>query len=155
MTFRAAGVDDIDTLIDLRVQFLNEAFHRTSGKDTEQLKIDLRKYFQRTIPAGEFIAWLAMHKGEVVATSGMSVWWCPPKYGGSPTGQKGYIMNMYTVPRLRQMGIATHLLEELLKDARERGITFVHLHATLLGMGIYRKAGFKDPVFEELVMKLK
>jgi ribosomal protein S18 acetylase RimI-like enzyme len=155
ITYRRANMADLDTLVDLRIRFLNDFFKRSDGEDTAVLRGNLASYFSRAVKEETFIAWLAESGEEVVATSGMVIWWSPPKYGGSETGEKGYILNMYTVPEFRRKGIATRLLQELLKDAKERGLTYVHLHATMNGLQIYRKAGFSDPMFEELGMRLE
>ena len=152
--YRKANMGDLDILIDLRIRFLNEFFKRSDGEDTAVLRANLASYFSRALKEGTFIAWIAQSGEEVVGTSGMTIWSSPPKYRGSETGEKGYIMNMYTVPEMRRKGIAKRLLQELLNEARERGLTYVHLHATMHGMEIYRKAGFSEPMFEELGMRL-
>jgi N-acetylglutamate synthase-like GNAT family acetyltransferase len=60
---------------------------------------------------------------------------------------------MYTIPEARRKGICTRLLEELIKEAKSLGISYLHLHASKDGEDIYRKAGFAD--FDQPEMKLR
>jgi hypothetical protein len=59
ITYRRATVNDIQTLIDYRVRFLNELYGHPENAETEILKKSLRQYFSEAIPSGSFIAWLA------------------------------------------------------------------------------------------------
>ena len=60
----------------------------------------------------------------------------------NPDGWKAYIMNMYVRPAYRRRGIATRILDLLVKDARDRGINCVTLEATEAGRPLYQKYGF-------------
>lgn len=51
-------------------------------------------------------------------------------------------MNMYTNPGYRRKGIAWHTLELLTKEARGRGITYISLEATDMGLPLYERFGF-------------
>lgn len=51
-------------------------------------------------------------------------------------------MNMYTRPEYRRRGIASLMLECLMKEIRSRGITKVTLEATDAGRPLYEKYGF-------------
>ena len=51
-------------------------------------------------------------------------------------------MNMYTHPRYRRKGIAFKMLDLLVNDARDRGITHISLEATDMGRPLYEKYGF-------------
>ena len=51
-------------------------------------------------------------------------------------------MNMYTHPEYRRRGIATKMLDILVKEICERGITAISLEATDMGRPLYEKYGF-------------
>lgn len=152
--YRRATLDDIETLIDYRVRFLNELYTHLENKKTKTLRRSLRKYFSEAIPSNNFIAWLAESDHKIVGTSGMAVWQMPGRYKGLETGRLGYILNMYTVPESRRKGICTRLLKELMKEAKALGLKYLHLHASEDGINIYKKAGFIEPGQKELVMRL-
>jgi GNAT superfamily N-acetyltransferase len=153
IVFRRATVDDAEVLTDFRVRFLRETFGAGDEDETGLLKEGLREYFAKAIPAGGFVAWLAEYEGGIIATSGMVVWQKPGGYT-SLSGKTGYILNMYTVPEARGLGIAGRLFDELINEAEAAGIKHLHLHATEDGMGIYRRAGFAEPGLVELELKL-
>jgi len=150
INYRRATINDIETLVEYRVRFLNEIYNHPEDDETESLRRVLREYFFITIPSNEFIAWLAEHKGKVIGTSGMVIWRRTPRYGGLETGKLGYILNFYTIPEARRKGICTRLLNELIKEAKSLGLRYLHLHATEDGIKIYRRAGFIEPNHVEL-----
>lgn len=51
-------------------------------------------------------------------------------------------MNMYTNPEYRRKGIAYKMLDMLVKDTKEKGITAISLEATDVGRPLYEKYGF-------------
>ncbi len=152
--YRRANIDDIEILVDFRIRFLNELYNHPVNAETGILKKALRKYFSKAIPAHDFIAWLAEYDRKIIGTSGMVIWQLPSRYGGLESGRLGYILNMYTIPEARKKGICTRLLTKLIGEARSLGLRYLHLHASVDGMNIYKKAGFTKPRLVELVLKL-
>ena len=53
-----------------------------------------------------------------------------------------YIMNMYTNPEDRRLGIAYKTLDMLIRDTKSKGITAISLEATDMGRPLYEKYGF-------------
>jgi GNAT superfamily N-acetyltransferase len=154
IVYRRATLNDVAALVDYRVRFLNELHSHVEDDETKLIRESLHRYFTRSIPSGEFIAWIAELNGKIVATSGMVIWQKPAIYGGVESGRLGYLLNFYTVPEARRKGIATRLLKELIKEARLMGLKYLHLHASKDGESIYRKAGFVEPQMPELALKL-
>ncbi|KPJ82806.1 MAG: hypothetical protein AMS17_18590 [Spirochaetes bacterium DG_61] len=151
--YRRATVKDANVLSNLRLRFLNELFHHPFDEESDNLRKDLYEYFLESIPKNDFVAWLAEYRGKIIGTSGMVIWRIPPRYG-IKRGRLGYILNMYTLPEGRKKGICTQLLNELIKEAKALGLTYLHLHSSEEGISIYRKAGFIDPLQEELELNL-
>lgn len=58
------------------------------------------------------------------------------------SGEKAYIMNMYTKPEYRRNGIASRTLDMLIRDINKRGITAISLEATDMGRPLYERYGF-------------
>lgn len=59
-----------------------------------------------------------------------------------PTGKRAHIMNVYTRESYRRQGIGLRMVEELIEDAKQRGVTEISLDATKLGRPLYEKCGF-------------
>jgi len=154
IVYRPATTNDVSALVDYRVRFLNELLNHPNDDDTKVLRMSVVEYFTRAIPSKDFIAWVAEYDEKIIATSGMVVWQKPAIYGGVESGKLGYLLNFYTVPEARERGIATRLLNELLREAKSSGIKYLHLHASKDGISIYRKAGFKEPEMPELTLRL-
>lgn len=76
-----------------------------------------------------------------IGAGGISYYRVMPTYH-NVSGNKAYIMNMYTNPDYRRMGIATKTLELLVGDAKEKGIKSIFLEATDMGRPFYEKFGF-------------
>ncbi len=151
---RSATLDDIDTLIDLRLTMF-----RAMGFDDEAMLHRVgeacRDYFGQHLPTGQFRAWIAEAESEVVASIGLARHSIPP----SPrnlVGLEGYLMNLVTLPEWRHRGIARALLTHVLGILREEDIPVVSLHATADGRQLYENLGFA--ILEdgpEMVLKLK
>ena len=58
------------------------------------------------------------------------------------SGNKAYIMNMYTHPAYRRRGVALKALDLLGQEAKRRGVTAISLEATEIGRPLYEKYGF-------------
>ena len=50
--------------------------------------------------------------------------------------------NMYTLPEFRKRGIASKILDYLVKEAFQREIEYISLEATSSGRTVYEKYGF-------------
>ena len=154
ITYRHATSSDFDALVDYRIRFLNELIGPQDDEEKAKMRKSLEQYFSETLQTKNFIAWLAEHGGKIVGTGYLVVWRIPGRYRGLETGELGYILNMYTVPEARRNGIGTRVLQELIKEAKSRGLKHLHLHASKEGMSIYRKAGFTEPLMPELVLRI-
>jgi len=56
---------------------------------------------------------------------------------------RGYLFNVFTEPAARGRGLARRMTEELLGEARRRGIGIVELHASRDAEKLYRDMGFE------------
>ncbi len=152
--YRRATINDLSVLVSLRIRFLNELLSHPENDETALVRKSLQSYFAKAIPRNDFVAWVAERDGEVIATSGIVIWEKPAIYGGAESGRLGYLLDFYTVPEFRGEGIATRLLNELIKEAKSTGLHYLHLHASKDGINIYRKAGFTETAMPELELRI-
>lgn len=59
-----------------------------------------------------------------------------------PTGKRAHLMNVYTNAKYRRKGIAMHMIDMLVMEAKEKGVTEISLDATESGRPLYKKYGF-------------
>lgn len=136
---RPATVEDVATIVDLRVAFLRDV--REVG-DESALREVVGDYLTRSLPTGQCVVWVGEIEGTVVATGAMTVY---ERMMWDGVGREGYILSMYTVPEHRRTGVASAIVDAMLEYARERDLRLC-LIATDEGRPIYERAGFApDP----------
>lgn len=140
-TCKKASINDIDELVKTRVIVLRAANHLEEDEDMSEVEKESYEYYQRALPAGRHTAYLVYDEEDFIGAGGVSFYQVLPTYH-NPGGRKAYIMNMYTAPKYRRCGIAYQLLDLLVKEAWERGITQISLEATKMGKPLYQKYGF-------------
>ena len=141
LEYHKATIEDIDLLTKTRIEVLLAANSLPDSTDMKEVEKQSRSYYENAIPGGTHTAFLAFDREQFVGAGGISYYQVMPTYH-NPTGRKGYVMNMYTRPEYRRLGIAYHMLELLIQDAREKDVTFISLEATSAGRPLYEKYGF-------------
>lgn len=155
ISYRKAAIGDLEDLVRLRIEFLRESNRNVQSEAAyESIRGDLRAYFTEHITDASFISWIALSGNGIVATSGLSFYTVPPGMT-NPSGRVAYVMNMYTIPAFRRQGIAAELFRRSVQEAELLGCRKVELHATAMGIGIYRKQGFKEQTAVAMVKYLK
>ena len=113
---------ELDTVIKMRIDQLTEEYTsegRTVPEDVD-LNAALLEFYKKNMAAGTYVSWLAIDKDaddKIIGTSGMSFAEKPP-YFTCPSGKLGILSSMYTDPDYRRLGIATELLDRVLKEAK-------------------------------------
>jgi ribosomal protein S18 acetylase RimI-like enzyme len=140
-TIRRATLEDMETLIQLRIALLQASGNIQNEAEKETVAQANRAYFVRTLPTGGFLAWVAEVDSQIVGCGGLIFLERPPM-NGNLAGQEAYILNIYTLPAWRAQGVATALFQTILAFLKEAGIKRIWLHASEAGRRIYEKHGF-------------
>jgi len=146
---RKIGPEDILTLVDYRLIYLSELQGYMEENYRQKLRRDLTVYFEKAIHEGRFTAVLAEKEGKAVSFGGLVIKEIPGDANRS-TYLEGDILNMYTIPEERRKGISSLILEQLLAEAKQLGLTKVALHTSKDGEKLYRKYQFTEPVYPYL-----
>lgn len=154
MEIRLATEQDIETLIRLRMEFLADGKQESGGEDPATLASRLRKYFTATLSSGQFIAVLAEEEGNVASCAYLSVY-CRYSRRVEDIRPCGMIYNVYTPPAFRRRGLATKVLEALMRQAEELGLESLELLASEAGKPLYEKLGFREPSHTYMVKRMK
>ncbi len=150
LTFRKATVDDIDLLTKTRIEVLRAANRLPVDTDMGDVEKQSRLYYEKALRDGTHTACLVFDRDRWVGAGGISYYQVMPTYH-NPSGNKAYIMNMYTHPEYRRQGIAFRMLDLLVGDARSKQIAFISLEATAMGRPLYEKYGFV-PMDDEMIL---
>jgi len=144
IVYRRLTEDDLGRIIEMRIDQLTEEYTsvgRSVPEDVD-LKESLLDFYKRNLAAGTYVSWLALDGDKIVGTSGMSFAEKPP-YFTCPSGKLGILSSMYTDPDHRRMGIATELLDRVVKEAKEYGCGTIYITASDVGVKLYESYGFK------------
>ncbi|MDO5410617.1 MAG: GNAT family N-acetyltransferase [Lachnospiraceae bacterium] len=141
LTYKRATPDDIEILTETRIEVLRAANKLSSDTDMSEVERQSYSYYKKSLYDGSHIAYLVFDGKRFVGAGGVSFFQVMPTYH-NPSGNKAYIMNMYTKPEYRRKGIAIKMLDMLIKDSKNRGVTAISLEATDLGRSLYEKYGF-------------
>ena len=153
VSIRRATLDDVETLVDLRLALVRESGHLMHDAMLSDMQRAIRQYFLEALPTESILVWVAEAQGTIVATSGLIFFQKPPS-DRNLTGLEAYILNMYTVPAWRGQGIATRLLQILIDSAKQRQAHRIWMYATQDGLSIYERAGFVPKKRSTLEMEL-
>jgi GNAT superfamily N-acetyltransferase len=149
---RPASLKDVEHLVHHRREmFVDMGYKNVAELDGAD---DVaREYFNAALRDGSYKGWLAEDVGENAAPAGevvgevvggggiVLVPWAG--YPGEPRTQRVWILNMYTEPRARRLGIAKKLVNIMTDWCRAEGFTAVSLHASDAGRLVYEPLGFR------------
>ena len=150
---REIGTSEVELLTTYRMAYLAELQGEQSEEYQVQLKKELTDYFTQALDEKRFFAYLAELKGEILSFGGMVIKKIPGDFNQS-SYLEGDILNMFTVPFARRKGISAMILQQLINEAKNRGISKVSLHTSKDGEKLYRKFGFSEPVYPVLELCL-
>lgn len=144
---------EVDLLTTYRLAYLTEMQGERNEEYQQKLKSDLNRYFSEALAEDRFFAFLAEQEGEILSFGAMVIKKIPGDFNQS-SYLEGDILNMYTVPFVRRKGISAMILQELVNEAHNRGISKISLHTSQEGEKLYRKFGFAEPIFPVLELCL-
>ncbi len=137
ITYRKLTEHELDLFIKTRIEQLREE----GAKEEIDLTPALKDYYRRHMADDTFVSWIALDRGRIVGTSGMSIVEKPP-YFGCPSGKIGLLSSMFTRGEYRRRGIARELLSRVIDEARMRGCGTVQITASDMGIFLYSSFGF-------------
>ena len=141
ITYKRASLEDLELLVKTRIAVLRAANKLSADADMREVERQSYHYYQKALCEGSHLAYLVFDGDRCIGTGGVSFFQVMPTYHNQ-SGQKAYIMNLYTDPRYRRKGIAYKTLDMLVRDTKSKGITAISLEATDMGQPLYEKYGF-------------
>jgi GNAT superfamily N-acetyltransferase len=144
ITFRAAALDDLETLAALRWEMQLEGHPGAAPPMTRETYIgmycaEMREEMER----GRLCGWVAEADGEPVAAVSLIRWVVPPTVD-YPRRRRGQVSNVYTRPAFRRQGISRQLMQMLIEHARTQGIQRLVLWPSAMGEPLYDGLGFSS-----------
>ena len=136
--YRKTTKADMKILMKLRLEMLREV-NGLSGEYEydENFIFESRRYFE----SGEQTTVIASDGETLVGCASLSYTWIMPTFS-HPTGNRAHLMNVYTRADYRRRGISKKMVEILIDEAKENGVTEISLDATEMGRSLYESLGF-------------
>lgn len=153
MDIRKAVLDDVETLVGLRLAFLRERTPDLPDDAARSLAERSRDFFLRRMPVGEMVAVLGVVDGAAVSTAFMIVAEKPAN-PDLPDGRVGTILNVYTLPGHRRRGYSTAVVAALVEEARAMEVSALDLLAAGGAARLYEKVGFRPAGYSAMRMLL-
>lgn len=150
-SIRKATIEDIGILINLRLDFLFDHIGNLTEDQESAIRLQLASYFTKHIN-NDFLAILAETKNDVVSTAFFVI----DERPANPifiTGKAGTLLNVFTYPKYRRMGFAKKVIERIIEEAKQIGVSSIDLLATQDGKPLYEKLGFTEP--KDTAMRLQ
>lgn len=97
--------------------------------------------FREGLSDATCLAWLAETGSATIGSVALLIYPRLPS-PASPVRREGYLLNVYTDPDWRGVGVATALVVMAIKKARDLGLARIRLHATAKGQPVYAAQGF-------------
>lgn len=102
LIYKKAVIEDIDLLTKSRIEVLKAANRLADDVDMAEVEAQSQDYYKKALSAGSHTAYLVFDGDRLIGAGGISYYRVMPTYH-NPSGNKAYIMNMYTNPDYRRM----------------------------------------------------
>ena len=140
MNITKATESDLPILIQLRLEVLRAVYKLQDDFQLPEVETNTIAYLKDKFDSqATYIAYA--DNGEIAACGSICFYEVLPTCT-NPSGRKARIMNMYTRPQYRKQGIAIKIVDQLVKEALSKGISYISLDATPAGKPLYEKYGF-------------
>jgi GNAT superfamily N-acetyltransferase len=145
---RDASVDDVAALARHRAEMFRD-MGQLRDESYDALVRASAEYFARTIPIGEYVAWVASPAAApdtIVGGAGVQLRPMLPRPDETAPelvlGPEGLVVNVFTERPWRRCGVAELLMRQLLAWADARRLARLVLHASPEGRRLYEMLGF-------------
>lgn len=146
---RKATLADIDMVMGSRIEMLKVVNNLSEDVSFEAEFIhNTRSYFENQNQTT-----LIAIESEVVGCATICYTTLMPTFD-HPSGKRAHIMNVYTRNNYRRQGVALRMMNMLIDEAKQNGVTEISLDTTTLGKTLYEKCGFIETE-EGMVLNLK
>jgi len=154
MNIYKATLNDIEDLIQLRLDFFKMTNTLLSEEDEKNICSQLKTYFEKHIPQDDFIAAIAKNEDGTIASAAFLVIQEIPASPSFIKGLNGTLLNVITYPQFRRKGIATKVIRYIIDEVATKGVLSIDLSSTEDGKELYKKLGFMNSPYTSMRFKL-
>jgi GNAT superfamily N-acetyltransferase len=142
LLIREAGPADLLIVLEFRMGMMTDIFtaENDAPGDADSLR-EANALWLAEHMGRDFAAWLAEVGGRPAGSAAV-LWFPHPPGPRNPGGLEAYVLNVYTKPEFRRLGIARALMARVVDAARARGVNRIWLRASSEGRPLYENIGF-------------
>jgi len=138
---RAATIGDVEALVHHRLAMFAEM---GTPFDAPVVRRLFRDWLLKTLPSGDYVAWVATAaSGEVAAGAGITLITWPPGPSSAEGERIAFVYNVYTEPAHRQRGLARRLMDTVHAWCAAHGVGAVALNAAPAARHLYESQGYR------------
>lgn len=150
MIIRLAALDDVETLIKMRMDFTLE--HRSnliiSENAYKEYYEETKDFLVRAIESNQWFIWVAELENKLVSHIFLELIYKVPR-PGKKTNPFVYMTNVYTLPEFRGRGIGSKLLQHINTWSKGRNYEFIIVWPSDTSIEFYKGNGYvhcKEPM---------
>lgn len=140
MKIKKTSNKDIEALMEIRLELLRGV---NNLNPDEGFSKDLIEYSREYFLNGDQTTVFAMDGDQIAGCATLSYITVMPTFD-HPTGKRAHLMNVYTRESYRRQGTGKMMVQFLIDEAKNRGVTEISLDATEMGHPLYKSLGFND-----------
>jgi GNAT superfamily N-acetyltransferase len=145
LSVRRARRDDLPVVVDLRLAFDRELLGGDLPPDrVGPHRSQVADYLAGHVESDVYRLFVAEAEGRIVGMGGLVVVDRPPHPRSRRSGE-GFIVNVYTLPRWRGLGVGRAIMDALVAEGRRLRLRRVYLRTSDEGRRLYESMGFRDP----------
>ena len=143
LLIRSGTLADSETVVAHRLAMFFEMGYRDE-QALDKMCDEFRPWLARKMRDEQYLAWFAVESDGAIA-AGLGLWlmdWPPHLVGRGPW--RANILNVYTRPQNRRLGLARRLMETALAWCQANQVRAVILHSSADGRRLYESMGFQS-----------
>lgn len=139
---RETGLDDLEEILNHRRQMFFDMGYKDEAT-LESMVRHSRPCIRNFLEEGSYRGWLAVSPiGQVAAGAGLIITTLVSGPLRPEQTSRPYLLNVYTYPQFRKMGLARRLTEQAIDYCRKEDFGILWLHASEYGRSLYESLGF-------------
>ena len=143
MNIKITVNNDIDLLLDLRMEFIQDIHPEYSNEQLDKIKKGTYKFLSEQILNKTYVGFIVEVEKTIVSFASLLTYYYPPLLS-EKYRKVGYVINFYTRKKYRKCGYGMKLMEEIKAYGKENDFYKIILTATESGYPLYKKSGFVD-----------
>ena len=138
---RRAELPELSLIMEWRMRVLREVFCLPEDTDMTELYSENEQYYREHFQDGTHTAVFACAGERIIGCGGICYQTEMPS-PDNPNGKCGYLMNIYTLPEYRRMGVGREIVSFLIKDAQLKNVKKLSLESSEMAEKLYQSTGF-------------